>query len=269
MPNYVTNRLTITGPNAEQIILRHCAKDEKGNYETDSNTGDKRFDFNTVIEMPKSLDIVSGGPTDDCMRLFINGMLEGCEDYEKYADIYRKIQSSKRFNAFSTPAKMTEDEFHNRIGRVMAAHDDPEREPYFRTKADLFAYGKQALDNFVKYGCIDWYDWCVKNWGTKWNACNTMIHGSEVWFETAWSPAIPIVKKLAELYPDCNFLLEYADEERGVLVGWIDIDNEKKEITENLYENFSKEAYEQAFMLLGGREDYEYNEKTGTYDSID
>lgn len=54
-----------------------------------------------------------------------------------------------------------------------------------------------------------------------------------------------------------------------MLVGWIDIDNESKETTENLYNNFSKEAYEQAFMLLGGREDYKYNEDTGTYDYIE
>lgn len=213
-------------------------------------------------------------PIGECLTvateiLGIETMLEGCEDYEKYAAIYRKIQSSKRFNAFNTPVEMTEDEFYKRIGMVLTAHDNPEREPYFKTKADAFAYGKKALDNFAKYGYVDWYDWCVDNWGTKWNACNTIIHGNEVWFDTAWSPAIPIVKKLAELHPDCNFLLEYADEEKGTLVGWIDIDNELKESTENLYTNFSKEAYEQAFMLLGGREDYKYNEDTGTYDYIE
>ena len=269
MPNYVTNRLTITGPNAEQIILNHCEKDEKGEFTICGETGDKNFDFNTVIEMPKSLDIVAGGCVGDCMRLFINGMLEGCDDYEKYADIYTQIRFSKSLQASKESIKMTDEEFHKLTDIILKLHNDPNDKPYFRTKADVYAYGKQALDNYIEYGCVDWFDWRVEKWGTKWNACNTMIHGNEVWFETAWSPAIPIVEELAELYPDCNFLLEYADEETGAMVGYVDIDNDAKVTTGKEYENFTKEAYEQAFMLLGGREDYEYDEKIGTYKLID
>jgi hypothetical protein len=50
----------------------------------------------------------------------------------------------------------------------------------------------------------NWYDWCVENWGTKWDAYNigtqrlsdTSLY---VMMETAWSPPIPIFEKLVEL----------------------------------------------------------------------
>ena len=47
-----------------------------------------------------------------------------------------------------------------------------------------------TIDNLKNYGSKDWYDWCVKNWGTKWNACGTEFDESnptQIKFDTAWS----------------------------------------------------------------------------------
>lgn len=43
----------------------------------------------------------------------------------------------------------------------------------------LWALGRQAFENLEKYGCATWYDWCVQNWGTKWNACNCALSGEK------------------------------------------------------------------------------------------
>ena len=49
------------------------------------------------------------------------------------------------------------------------------------------------------------YDWCVENWGTKWDIFD-IVHASlegdtlTVSFSTAWSPAIPAVEKAADTY---------------------------------------------------------------------
>lgn len=61
---------------------------------------------------------------------------------------------------------------------------------------------KQA-DNLEKYGAKDWYDWCVDNWGTKWDVgrahglppaeIKTNETGSdyvELGFDTAWAPPL-------------------------------------------------------------------------------
>ena len=50
----------------------------------------------------------------------------------------------------------------------------------------------------------NWYDWCVANWNTKWDAYNVIVHRLSdtslyVTMETAWSPPIPIFQKLLEL----------------------------------------------------------------------
>ena len=63
------------------------------------------------------------------------------------------------------------------------------------------------------YGEYNWYDWSIKNWGTKWNSCNTYIDGNEVHFDTAWNPAYPVIERLAFLFPDVNFV--YTGEELG------------------------------------------------------
>ena len=46
-------------------------------------------------------------------------------------------------------------------------------------------------------------------WGTKWIGYGLSIDDSTITFYTAWSPPIPIVRKLAELHKDLVFCLEY------------------------------------------------------------
>lgn len=63
-----------------------------------------------------------------------------------------------------------------------------------------------------KYGYDNWYDWKRDNWGTKWGAIRTRREFNDLFFETAWSPAFPVYKKLSELFPDLIFNVTYYDE---------------------------------------------------------
>ena len=52
-----------------------------------------------------------------------------------------------------------------------------------------------------------WYSWCNEKWGTKWDACHVQITRDdedylEICFDTAWSPATPVIEKIRELYQD-------------------------------------------------------------------
>ena len=65
----------------------------------------------------------------------------------------------------------------------------------------------------------NWHDECIVKWGTKWCPNNIVCHSDYLSFATAWTPPIPIVKKLADLYPSAQFILEYCEPEmeiRGV-----------------------------------------------------
>jgi len=55
----------------------------------------------------------------------------------------------------------------------------------------------------------DWYDQRIDKWGTKWVGYDLDIGDSDIDFYSAWSPPLPIIKKLAELHKDFVFRLEY------------------------------------------------------------
>ena len=72
-----------------------------------------------------------------------------------------------------------------------------------------------------KYGFEGWYDWCVENWGTKWNACETeYMEPSEsdkapyYIFQTAWDSPIPVILEMSRQFPTLTFNLE-SEEESG------------------------------------------------------
>ncbi len=62
------------------------------------------------------------------------------------------------------------------------------------------------------------YEWCVNNWGTKWNAYDQEVDGWEGYiraeFYTAWSPPEGVLAKLCEMYPSVEINISY--EEAGM-----------------------------------------------------
>ncbi len=100
----------------------------------------------------------------------------------------------------------------------MEAYDGPQP-----TDIPLAEIGKFSSDH--------WYDWNVRNWGTKWdvavsstetypdttvedtaNGENHVVHYN---FQTAWSRPMGALIKLSEQYPDLLFTLSYEEE-----TGW-------------------------------------------------
>ena len=65
----------------------------------------------------------------------------------------------------------------------------------------------------------NWYDWSIDNWGTKWNASTEDVDEDDdriyIRFNTAWSPPIPIIKKLHEMFNSKEVLITGHYEEEG------------------------------------------------------
>jgi hypothetical protein len=61
------------------------------------------------------------------------------------------------------------------------------------------------------------YEWCCKNWGTKWNACEINLDDSnmefsgyiEYSFDTAWSPPKPVILALTKKFPKLKIYHRY------------------------------------------------------------
>lgn len=87
---------------------------------------------------------------------------------------------------------------------------------------------KQPLEEALMFKGNTWYDWNVRNWGTKWDVA---IHDEDKYpdtqlqdegkdflsysFNTAWSPPLEAISKLSAQYPDLDFELSYEEE-----TGW-------------------------------------------------
>ena len=64
------------------------------------------------------------------------------------------------------------------------------------------------------------YEWCVRNWGTKWNV-NDNVEIIEkprsllYKFDTAWTPPKPAIYVMAEMFPELRFNLKYWEKGMG------------------------------------------------------
>ena len=79
-------------------------------------------------------------------------------------------------------------------GRVGADDDQAQK--------DLVA---QEQANRAKYGYANWYDWCVNEWGTKWDVggngyeAQDIPNGLIMTFDSAWAPPIQAYGRLEDL----------------------------------------------------------------------
>ena len=87
-------------------------------------------------------------------------------------------------------------------------NDDGEL-PIEKQHKNTFGEVVSVTREFPSSGRVDdrWYSWRLQNWGTKWDACSVEITRDdedylEILFDTAWSPATPIIEKIRELYQD-------------------------------------------------------------------
>jgi hypothetical protein len=80
---------------------------------------------------------------------------------------------------------------------------------------------KQQESNLAKYGHKDWYDWANANWDTKWGACrvdfdeDTFDENSNsitLYWESAWSPAVGLIKNISEQFPELVFGMHFTEE---------------------------------------------------------
>lgn len=82
-----------------------------------------------------------------------------------------------------------------------------------------------ADDYLKRFGATNWYDWRVKNYGTKWNLYNITFHGiqpqgeglyaADFSYYTAWAPASQYFINVSSRFPSLIFAHEFADEGGG------------------------------------------------------
>jgi hypothetical protein len=83
---------------------------------------------------------------------------------------------------------------HIVAGRV-GADDEPEQ----------IKLQEQTMHNLSTYGYANWYDWCVNEWGTKWDVGGEDMLAEDgpnalrMSFDSAWAPPIAAMEKFQDL----------------------------------------------------------------------
>ena len=194
MPNHITNIIEIKGdPQRVRALFEAVKSDEYG-------LGS--IDFNKLVPMPPDLDMEEGSRTD-----------RGLKAYKDFIEVYTFNGKKENFDLSNIPEKA--------------------EQAFLRVRPDIdraaWDLGRRAFMNKQKYGVTSWYDWRIKNWGTKWNAYGyeggVQFDGKSLRFQTAWSPPEPIIAKLAEMYPDLDFTHQWADEDIGQNCGEVEYHN--------------------------------------------
>ena len=121
-------------------------------------------------------------------------------------------------------------------------------------REEVFLNLMKAIRNQYLYGYTDWHDWCIGNWGTKWNAFETEIRDGCLYFQTAWGAPLNVIKELSKKYPDTEFKLTYASEDYGRNCGRIIY--LAGEITEEIDENNSNDCMKFVFELWPNSREY-------------
>lgn len=253
MPNWVINRIEIENSSIEEIIKNHIRKDSNGL---------EGFDFNTILKMPEDLKIEKSSRSADGFKLYI---AKKSPFIENIGNKEEKIPASKYlkdlYRIFGHDCIDNLPKYFLRPSDV-----DKLRDKYGEDFENVLALGEKVFNNIRKYGVPDWYDWSVEHWGTKWNACNTYIDSDKrtITFDTAWSPAYPIIEKLAEKYPHMKIIYSFAEEQTGFNSGQSVFEGGVL-VSENIFAPFSKEAYEMSFKLWGVGDEYVFDEEKNTY----
>lgn len=135
------------------------------------------MDFNKIISMPDELEGTTSPSRSSTERLVTT--------------LYKDDESFKEFEA--------------RVVEHLIGSKDVLDKPL-----------KETWNAYKKNGALNWYDWNITHWGTKWNACEPeRIDSDTVVFDTAWSTPVKAIEELSRQYPDNTFSVRYADEDIG------------------------------------------------------
>lgn len=153
MPNYCYNRINInvTEEELDRIKERVMSTDE---------FGDEYFDFAKVIKRPDNI----------LLRDFKANTLEAFSKY--YYE-----------NPDNLSKEILDEIIKNNILKVMINEKLVNIDQYINKK-----YSSEELKNYNGEMLVLWYDWCIENWGTKWNSLFSAINTDELLFSTAWTP---------------------------------------------------------------------------------
>lgn len=208
MPNWVRNRVVALNP---QELKKHII-DESG-----------AVDFNMVIPMPKDLEITSGSYSYEAQNsiYFSEYTRQKIEKQVKVDKLLAVHYDSNKTQQEFLDECLEDNKILAEIRKIKSLKLRGENKTNASNVAEAYDTFIKGYFNVQRYGSKDWYDWRIKNWGTKWNASDSSFNEETgvVEFDTAWSMPENIFRALSHFTP---LRVVYADEDLGSNCGMED-----------------------------------------------
>lgn len=205
MPNYVTNRVQMKGIADEDCLY------SKRNIDDDI-AGD--FDFNRLVRFPAELYYTT---SPSCIDDVFNDMNISPIEIDA---LYNKLKADYSIIPDKIIDKHKYEFIRDSLSCSFTLKDVYKDKPIEEVKK----IAARVICNYIhcikEYGCTNWYDWRLKNWGTKWNAMDTFLVDDDIIeFNTAWDAPIPIFKALSKKFPNKEIITDSADEGANFVIG--------------------------------------------------
>jgi len=205
MPNWTWNKITCKKSLGDKLI----EKTEDG----------YKFDFNKIIPMPSSLRITAGSIEEKSVASYYLSLNES-EQKELQNNLKKKELTF--YGTYWDKYKRDINEYienPDKLKNERETFNGGSEEVDSKIK-DINELGKLYIDNINNYGDSQWYHWCNKNWGTKWNVSEDVevdyddsAEEYNICFNTAWCPPYGIIDKYSEMCNDGEFDWEYENED--------------------------------------------------------
>ncbi len=255
MPNFVKNKILVgRSEYGRRLIDKYCTYDNE--------SGRLDFDFNKVIKMPEDLQIEFSSRSDQALCLYLTKINPEVDYYGEKKDKITKTAYGKLMKELSKKTLMNHDFTLSAedIKKLLSKYNEKDSEK------KLLDLGEKQIRNLENYDAINWYEWAINNWGTKWNASDfeTSDDDKSLTFDTAWDPSVEIMLEISRQNPDIRFGYLYSDEAIGSHVGYMLVQAGRIDF-KGTFEDYSYDAYRLAFDLWDCSDDYEYDEKMNTF----
>ena len=140
--------------------------------------------------------------------------------------VYCIMDHPEELSNFIEIVKNPEDKSDLSMGKLLPCPDELLKQDSANKNPDDY-----RAELIKKYGHADCDDWCVANWGTKWDLCSVRtIEYNDNYivydFESAWSPPTNWVIAIMQKFPNLNFRLKY-DESGMKFFGVLEIEDGK------------------------------------------
>lgn len=195
MPNWVKNIITAKAETINKIKEKY--------FENDA------LSFEKVIPMPKTLHLTSGTVTNH--SIYYAYSKKGAVEQEEIRKILEKNLDGLDRKYIRIITEISEDTI-KRIEDYALEYTPSEQEKDLGIET-FEQLGDTYITNIKEYGHATWYEWCIENWGTKWDASRVCYDENRIVFETAWSSPASILLEISKGLKNDEFELKFADED--------------------------------------------------------